>query len=1213
MMVENAKEYETKMNKEITSNSGGKLGTYGALGEEGSTEKVKRVEAKEDVEEEVKVYPANDVVELLRALFSVGDLTHAELMWAQFDKLIELYPELVYDIYRMCHIVLQPAYDNYVSEKNKSLQAHFSEQSYQSKLKTTLSTADDLNPTIPTEIKLKRVLVFDALLNDEQDLIKGERYVFFYKEWHDQIQTCKSPRDLITRLMPLMRMAGHKTYLAPDLVQKLVLIASGLLEREAEISDARNICKLMIREYLLPAISFSEGNPGTMASVWEILCRFSYQERYAMYDEWYNDFYKDDIECKLLKARTERSIKYVMRRVSKNDIRRCGRDLGKLAHSNPTIVFNVVLEQIQNFDNMAPLMADACRYLGDFCYDVLGYSLTGKWTGQQDRITFKPKEKEDGMPSNWLKALSVFTGMLYKKQDIDATPFLRYLAKQLRKDESVEDLILLNEFVTKIGGIEILGNACTDTQITAAGCADSLKMDAFLPIAPDNRRASRRVLNRLKESLRRNNVGFEIMVLLYRLQEVCQGERGLPASDRCTKLDKVHHSRLQYAELICSLFEGEEYASLVPSVDVLVKEYRLPLDVAMDMVRPVTQHKIAISLDTPLVENEVWSPIKELTDAVAGILTDPPAPSMFTPEFYVMFWQLSLYDIHYPEEAYEEAIKRHTDMIAQCQNPRSSYCLSNRDSVVKKAERQAQLSLEALSVDKPKHEAHVKKVRAALLDSCRRWFPSSMHRTDLVNNILQYCILPRSLRSEVDAVFCYEFSILMHKMNTKNFSSLTLFDKLLSEYLPPVLMSFTEYEATIQSRFLFKVLTQMAAWRRDKEAFYKETQGTNLIGFQKNWSSHPGNEVAKEDLLSFNDFLRVVWKWHNKLYLAIEQALTSDEAHMIKNSFLVLRQLLPCFPAATEHGEGITAIVNRISSEERRPNIKVLSQSYYGLVAKSKVRWVSKSKFMGFKEPAAPAAPLEIKIVPATVTPPPPPPPTTTTSTTTSSPSGTPKSTHDDRDKREERDTKREEREKRDDKDKREDRDSKRDDRREERDSKRDDRDSKRDDRESKRDDRDNKREDRDSKRDERDSKRDDRDKREERATKDESKSSRHTSSSRHASPSKRSDSKEVSLSSNGRKRSRESNYRESNTVESTRSKSPRLNDTSRHHSTTPTTTTTSRDSPRNSRDTPSTPRASSRGTKRSSDETVDRPEKRRYVTYVLKIQKLYFFLQSFK
>ncbi|KAI7906687.1 transcription factor/nuclear export subunit protein 2-domain-containing protein [Cokeromyces recurvatus] len=959
-------DYISKMNKEITTNTGGKLAMYGALGEDGNTELMKRPTPNTDANETytkdtpIKKYEGNDVVELTKALLSIGDLKNAQLMLSEYDKLIDLFPELAHDIYRLCKAVLEPAYTIFVPPKTQALYTHLHECAEASKIKSAFSTQDDPNPTVPDHIEFKSVLVTDALLHNTRDLIKKERYVFFYKEWEDNLQPCLTVECLTTHFLPLMRLAGHRTYLVTDLIHKLILIIGGIIERGSEIPDSRVHCNNMLREILLPAISFSHGNPGTMASVWEVLCHFSFQERYALYGEWFTDFYKKTIETKLLKARTERAIKGVMRRISKNDVRRCSRDLGKLAHSNPTLVFNIMLDQLQQFDNMAPMLADACRYLGDFSYDVLGYVLTDKWTGSQGpgRIP-KTKEKEDGMPATWLRALSVFAGMLFKKQDIEATPLLRYIARRLRYDNAVSDLIILNEFITKMGGIEILASACTEDQITAASCSEFLKTEAFLPISMDNRRASRRVLNRLKDSLRRNNIGFEILVLLYRLEEVYEIEQDIQPSTRCSKIDRVRQTQLQYFELLMSLFEGEEFASFMPDVDILVRDYALPLEVALNFNRPKTQFIIQKNLETPVVKDEIWPPFKPLNDVIPSLLPSPPLSTYFSSEFYTIFWQLSLYDIYCPESHYEAAIKRHTEMVRQCQDTRSSFYQSNRPSVVSKAERQAQASLEVLREDLPRHKAHVAKVISVLNEAKSRWFPATKQRDAQTASIMDYCILHRSRQSEIDAAFCFEFSMLMHRLNVPNFSSLTLFDRILSEYLSPCFIALSEYEATNYSRFFYKSLMKMKGWCDDEKLYNKEAIGDNLVGFQKNWNDDSSVPIKKEDLLAFSEFQRFLHKWHFKTTVVIEHALKSDDAYVIKNSFLVLRQFIPCFPLVQEHGNILVKVVKRLAEEEKRGNIKVLARSYLGLITKYKSKWIPKQTFLGIKNDPAP---VDIKI-----------------------------------------------------------------------------------------------------------------------------------------------------------------------------------------------------------------------------------------------------------
>ncbi|KAL7319076.1 THO2 plays a role in transcriptional elongation [Mucor circinelloides] len=964
-MEEAKTQYNANMNREITTNSGGALALYGALGEEGATQKIgQRQPSSEDSNDNdgtegiKKKYSANDVVELTRALISIGDIKNVETIWAHYEKLFDLHPELAHDIYRLCKVILQPAYDAFVSEKIKKRVSILKERAQQSRMKSALTTSDNLNPSIPDTIPTKRVLVLDALLDGTEDLVKKERYVFFFKEWRQDLPQCTQAEHLTTRFLPLMRLAGYRTYLATDLLQTLNYILEGIIDSNANVPNGRLHCTNMLREIVLPSISFSDHNPGTIADAWEVCCRLTFQERYALYGEWFNDFYKKNVETKLLKAHTEREIKDIMRRVAKNDVRRSGRDLGKLAHSNPTIVFNIMLDQIQQMDNLATLIPDACRYLGDCAYDVLGYVLTEKWTGSQGAGKMvKKKEKDDGMPATWLRSLAVFTGMVFKKQSIDVTPLLRYVAARLRYPDSVPDLILLNEFVTKLGGIEILGSATTDDQVTAAGCADSVKSEAFLAVDVENRRANRRVLERLKESLRRNNVGLEILILTVFLEESVLIEQGVPASDRSARLDRVHQAQSQYFQLFTELFEGEEFAALMPDVDVLVKEYGLPMNVALRFNRPKMQLKIRNSMDVPVVEGQVWEPFQALAQAVPDLMNNPSWMEIFPAEFYIIFWQLGNYDIFCPESQYENAMKIQNEIIRQCKDPRSQLCMTNRPNTVTKKERQAEATLEAIKKDLQQHKAHVAKVMSVLEESKKRWFPNLNQRTAQIASILQHCFLPRSRQSEMDAAFCYEFTMLMHRLNVPQFSSLTLFDKLFSD-ITPCFIAFTEYETTIYARYIFKALSKMQAWHNDEKLYVKEAH--EVVGFQKNWSAVP-TPVEKEDLLSYNDFQRVLNRWHIKCTASIAQALKSGEQHVMKNAFLVLRQFIPCYPAVVDHGNIIVSIVTKLAEEESRNNLKVLARSYLGLIKNYREKWVSKNKFLNLEEPAPP---VEIRIAP---------------------------------------------------------------------------------------------------------------------------------------------------------------------------------------------------------------------------------------------------------
>jgi THO complex subunit 2 len=61
-------------------------------------------------------------------------------------------------------------------------------------------------------------------------------------------------------------------------------------------------------------------------------------------------------------------------------------------------------------------------------------------------------------------------------------------------------------------------------------------------------------------------------------------------------------------------------------------------------------------------------------------------------------------------------------------------------------------------------------------------------RNKTVLAILQYCIIPRCLFGPNEANFCARFLREMHRLGTKNFSSLTLMDKVILGFARAVLL-----------------------------------------------------------------------------------------------------------------------------------------------------------------------------------------------------------------------------------------------------------------------------------------------------------------------------------------------------------------------------------------------------------------------------------------
>jgi len=63
--------------------------------------------------------------------------------------------------------------------------------------------------------------------------------------------------------------------------------------------------------------------------------------------------------------------KKILRRVTKDTDKKMWRQLAKVAHANPLCFFQVVMEQLQSYDNLIQPIVEALKYLTPLGFDVL--------------------------------------------------------------------------------------------------------------------------------------------------------------------------------------------------------------------------------------------------------------------------------------------------------------------------------------------------------------------------------------------------------------------------------------------------------------------------------------------------------------------------------------------------------------------------------------------------------------------------------------------------------------------------------------------------------------------------------------------------------------------------------------------------------------------------------------------------------------------------
>ena len=125
-----------------------------------------------------------------------------------------------------------------------------------------------------------------------------------------------------------------------------------------------------------------------------------------------------------------------MKRLSKDNYKEKGKQLAKITHPNPLVVFSVILGQIESYDNMITLIVDSFKHLSPLALDVLSHQLLNAVGGGSTPPTGRAKLKDDGLnASGWMAALETFIGVFYRKcHKVELRGILRYVVERLQNN-----------------------------------------------------------------------------------------------------------------------------------------------------------------------------------------------------------------------------------------------------------------------------------------------------------------------------------------------------------------------------------------------------------------------------------------------------------------------------------------------------------------------------------------------------------------------------------------------------------------------------------------------------------------------------------------------------------------------------------------------------------------------------------------------------------
>ncbi|XP_021096191.1 THO complex subunit 2 isoform X3 [Heterocephalus glaber] len=868
-----------------------------------SSEKLdEREKEKEKEEEKVEKPPDNQKLGLLEALLKIGDWQHAQNIMDQMPPYYAASHKLIaLAICKLIHVTIEPLY--------------------------------------------RRVGVPKGAKGSPVNALQNKRAPKQAESFEDL------RRDVFNMFCYLGPHLSHD----PILFAKVVRIgksfmkefqSDGSKQEDKEKTEVILSCLLGITDQvLLPSLSLMDCNACMSEELWGMFKTFPYQHRYRLYGQWKNETYNSHPLLVKVKAQTIDRAKYIMKRLTKENVKPSGRQIGKLSHSNPTILFDYILSQIQKYDNLITPVVDSLKYLTSLNYDVLAYCII-------EALANPEKERmkhDDTTISSWLQSLASFCGAVFRKYPIDLAGLLQYVANQLKAGKSF-DLLILKEVVQKMAGIEIT-EEMTMEQLEAMTGGEQLKAEGgyFGQI-----RNTKKSSQRLKDALLDHDLALPLCLLMAQQRNgIIFQEGGEKHLKLVGKLyDQCHDTLVQFGGFLASNLSTEDYIKRVPSIDVLCNEFHTPHDAAFFLSRPMYAHHISSKYDE-LKKSEkgskqqhkvhkyitscemVMAPVHEAVVSlhVSKVWDD------ISPQFYATFWSLTMYDLAVPHTSYEREVnKLKVQMKAIDDNQEMP---PNKKK--KEKERCTALQDKLLEEEKKQME-HVQRVLQRLKLEKDNWLLAKSTKNETITKFLQLCIFPRCIFSAIDAVYCARFVELVHQQKTPNFSTLLCYDRVFSDIIYTV-ASCTENEASRYGRFLCCMLETVTRWHSDRATYEKECG--NYPGFLTILRATGFDGGNKADQLDYENFRHVVHKWHYKLTKASVHCLETGEYTHIRNILIVLTKILPWYPKVLNLGQALERRVHKICQEEKekRPDLYALAMGYSGQLKSRKSYMIPENEF----------------------------------------------------------------------------------------------------------------------------------------------------------------------------------------------------------------------------------------------------------------------------
>ncbi|PIC42051.1 hypothetical protein B9Z55_009252 [Caenorhabditis nigoni] len=695
-------------------------------------------------------------------------------------------------------------------------------------------------------------------------------------------------------------------------------VEKGELRKDEKLNE---VFVEVVSECLLPSLTLSDTNVALSEELWQLLQLFPYSWRYWMYSKWNHETMRHP-EMSIMRGKVHGRTKYVLKRLSKETVKMMGRQLGKLCHIHPSTVLSYLLSQVQTFDNFIGPVVDSLRYLTSLEFDVLTYCIISQLADPSKQAL----KSTDATISPWLQALGTLVGSLYRRYPLELNGMLDYVLNQLKLCKSY-DMLLLREIIQNMSWIESISGA-TKEQIEALGGGDLLRQEAGgYSTATKNRKAAQR----LRDALLKGDLAVGLCISIAQQKEhIMYNESStLPLKLVGKMVDQCSDTFQQLVSFLSVYMRNEDFAKRVPSVRELISDYSLGMEATMCLARPTFFSRILDNYDsakkvskaaadaeaggdkktrldsqqkteifTNALEAQIEVLMNDLKEANSAMEENVPV------RFFAVFWMLTMYDIEVPTAAYDrtlEAMKKQ----------------SRDDSHGKPKKTDKQLESK-LREEQKRQTEHVERCKAWLLSRKDSLIDEKFHNS-VLEVLIQQCLLPRAIFSELDAVFCGQFFKMLHEMRTPFFPSIVIIDRLFENTIP-LIAGLTEDEANALACFFEILLGLTQRWHSEKEIFEKECAG------------FPG--MITKNAIEYQTFRKLCYRWQTRFTLMFKSVLGKEDSNyvLIRNSLIMMTKLTTGFPLIAANVATMEATATKLKEREKgkRDDLSLKAASYIG-------------------------------------------------------------------------------------------------------------------------------------------------------------------------------------------------------------------------------------------------------------------------------------------